>query len=244
MKREPDISSLFQYELTAVPTAFFKGDSFRKTDKSQLANLLTANVQSCEISHGTATVIDGGWLLHKVNWQPVVTYREIAHQYTSFVARHFGSEAIIVFDGYEMGPSIKDHEHCRRATKSSPDYVFDSKTIAHRNQGAFLSNTHNKAQFVAFLIESFRSEGYVVHHAHDNADTLIVDKAMQCAQSENVTVVANHTDVLVLLVCHFESARKNIFLHYDVSTKRASSKNVLCIRDICNAIGHTCWNSC
>jgi hypothetical protein len=238
-QREPDISSLFQYELTAVPSALFKGESFRKTDKSQLAKVLTANVPSCNASRGTATVVDGGWLLHKVKWQPGVSYIDIGHQYTSFVARHFGSNAVIVFDGYEMGPSTKDHEHSRRATKSSPDVVFDSKMIAYRNQGAFLSNNRNKAQFVIHLIESFRGEGYLVHQAHDDADTLIVEKAIQCAHSEKDTVVANDTDILVLLVCHFESAMMDIFLHYDVSTRRANSKNVLSIRDICNAIGHT-----
>jgi len=72
----------------------------------------------------------------------------------------------------------------------------------------------------------------------DDADTLIVKKAIQFARTKEVTVVANDTDVLVLLVYHFEPSLKNVFLHNEVSTKRASRTTVLSIRDIWCAIGN------
>jgi hypothetical protein len=153
------------------------------------------------------------------------------------VAKHFGSSAVIVFDGYETGPSVKDHEHRRRAAKCCPDVVFDCNTPAYRNQGAFLSNSHNKAQFVSYLITSFKIKGYTVHQALDDADTLIVKEALQFARTKDVTVVANDTDILVLLVYHFDPSLKNVFLHNEVSTTRGSRTTVVSIRDIWCAIG-------
>ena len=39
-------------------------------------------------------------------------YQEVAKQYASYVWGKYG-ESWVVFDGYEQGPSIKDHEHLR-----------------------------------------------------------------------------------------------------------------------------------
>ena len=95
LQRQPDISSLFKYELTAVTTAFFTGNSLRKTDKSQLGNVLATNVQSSNtVSVSRAVVVGGGWLVHKVKWQPGSTYADVAAQYVSFVGKHFGSLAL------------------------------------------------------------------------------------------------------------------------------------------------------
>jgi hypothetical protein len=52
---------------------------------------------------------DGGFLMHKVRRVKGSTFRDILASYTTFVARHFGSTACIVFDGYGSGPTTKDH---------------------------------------------------------------------------------------------------------------------------------------
>lgn len=239
IQREPNISSLFKYELAAVPTALFNGESLRKTVKSQLAKTLTENVEnSCSVP-GSTVVVDGGWLLHKVKWQLGLRYVDVVDQYIAFVSKRFGLSAVIVFDGYETGPSIKDHEHSRRAAKSSPDIVFDCNIPAYKNQGAFLSNSRNKAQFVAFLITSLQIKGYTVYQAKDDADTLIVEKALEFAHTNDVTVVANDTDILVLLVYHFKSSFKRVLLHSEVSTRKSSRTTVLSIRDIWCAMGES-----
>ena len=41
-----------------------------------------------------------------------MSYQEVAKQYVSYVRGKYG-ESCVVFDGYEQGPSIKDHEHLR-----------------------------------------------------------------------------------------------------------------------------------
>ena len=238
LQRQPDISCLFKYELTAVPTAFFKGESLRKTDKSQLAKVLTTNVQSSNIvSVSRAVVVDGGWLVHKVKWQPGGTYADIAAQYVSFVAKHFGSSALVVFDGYESGPTTKDHEHGRRAELSSPDVLLSGEKPAYRNQSAFLCNGRNKAKFVAFLTAAFKDKGYAVQQSVDDADTVIVSAALELAGNTEVTVVANDTDVLVLLVYHFTPPLNNVYLHSEVSTRNSNRTTLWSIRDIRSAIG-------
>jgi hypothetical protein len=66
-------------------------------------------------------VIDGGALLHRVKWAKNETYHSIVLQYMSYVRSKYGECCCICFDGYEQGPSIKDHEHQRRAKKTCAD---------------------------------------------------------------------------------------------------------------------------
>jgi len=59
---EPFFKPFFKYELTAVPSAFFKGASMRKANKSLLGKELKANAKSSATSDMTyfCFVIDGG----------------------------------------------------------------------------------------------------------------------------------------------------------------------------------------
>ena len=63
-------------------------------------------------------VFDGGSLLQRLPWPSHSTYADIASIYVQFVTRHYG-EAVVVFDGYESGPSTKDETHQRREGKYS-----------------------------------------------------------------------------------------------------------------------------
>lgn len=240
MQREPDISPMFKHELTALPTAFFKGESLRKADKALLAKELRCTVQSenSEVKDPAQTyVVDGGWLVHKVKWQSGVSYFVIANQYSQYLSKHFGSSTTVVFDGYEDGPTIKDQEHIRRGKKAAPDVVFESHKIAYGNQEVFLANTHNKKAFVAFLITEIQQAGFTVYQAVSDADTMIVDCALKTARNTAVTVVANDTDILVLLIYHFQSSMCDIFLHCEVSSRTSGRLSVSSIRDIRSAIG-------
>lgn len=70
-----------------------------------------------------AIVIDGGALLHKVNWLIKVTYKDILNQYRNFVVKRYGdySSRHVVFDGYKLDLSIKSQEQARCGSKQSPD---------------------------------------------------------------------------------------------------------------------------
>ena len=119
VQREDDMRGYFEYELTTIPTSLFKDNAMRKTAKAQLANALTKNVSeqhSDGVIHAKY-VIYGGALIHRLKWAKK-TYKNIAIQYVRYVSGKYGGGCCIAFDGYEQGPSIKNHEYRRRHTKS------------------------------------------------------------------------------------------------------------------------------
>ena len=88
-------------------------------------------------------------------------------------------KACHVFDGYEQGPSIKDHEHRRRAKKTCANIVFHQDMEAYTNQQVFLSNEKNKSQLISLLSNYLEDNGHIVHHSVGDADTLIVQCALE-----------------------------------------------------------------
>ena len=77
VQREEDMIPYFSYELTGIPTSIFKDGVMRKTQKSQLAKLVTSDVQPAECNVRTSYVIDGWALLHKVKWAKKAAYKDI-----------------------------------------------------------------------------------------------------------------------------------------------------------------------
>ena len=67
--------------------------------------------------------------LHKVVLNSVSIYKGVIQQHQTYISSNYGTSAV-VFDGYNEGPVIKDHEHERRMMKStgSPD-VYVKRTI-------------------------------------------------------------------------------------------------------------------
>ena len=174
----------------------------------QLTNDVPVNTSNITIS---SFVIVGGWLLHKVKWQQGLTYGEIVQQYVSFIRRHYVGNIVIVFDGYLNGPSTKDHEHDIRSVKCAPDVTLADNLLAFSNQPAFLSNERNKKAFVDNLMGEFSRHGYGATQASQDADTLIVSTALQIAKSAvPVSVVATDTDILALLIYHFNDSMADV----------------------------------
>ena len=222
------MAGYFAHEITAVPTSMFKDPvNLRKTVKSQLTKELLDTVD-WTVSHTAVThkVIDGGWLLHKVKWQSGGVYQDILGQYGRYILLHFGSNATIVYDGYESGPSTKDYEHMQRSAKCAPHIVFDIDTPAYSSQSAFLGNQENKKAFVSLRMRHFESIGLSVTQAEGDADTLIVRNAVNCAASGvPVTVVANDTDVLITLLYHSQDSMEDITIHIE-TTKQTPVRRV------------------
>ena len=238
MQRSSDLEQYFKYELTAQPTALFMNTCLRKSDKSVLAKELKKAIRKDFNQEPKTYVLDGGWLLHKVKWQSHVSYAAIVQQYRQFVAAHFGSQVTIVFDGYCNGPTTKDHEHGRRSLKAAPDVVFDDSKPAYSNQSAYLANEGNKKALVDAIVHELQNAGFQVFQALNDADTLIAHTALQIALSHvPVTVVANDTDVLVLLVYHFKHYMADIVMKSEVSKRGYSSAELIPIRTLCTSIG-------
>ena len=120
VQREEDTSPYFDHELTAFPASLFKDNFMHKSVKAQLAKSLADSVDSSEQNRQAMHVLDGGPIAQGINWGKKMLCQEVAKQYVSYVQGKYG-ESCVIFDGYEQGPSIKDHEHLRRVKKVCAD---------------------------------------------------------------------------------------------------------------------------
>ena len=126
-------------------------------------------------------------------------------QYLGYVKNKF-RPSYIVFDGYNAGPSIKDHEHQQRAARTSANIQIDDALQVEVHQETFLSYDRNKDQFVKMLHSSLEADALSVVQYHSDADTDIISEALWLAtQGHSVTAVAPDTGILVLLLYHISN---------------------------------------
>ena len=160
--------------------------------------------------------LDGGALIHRVKWLKGATYREIVKSYVSYVHQHYGHSCII-FDGYKQAPSVKDHEHQRRLRKTRADIQLGEFMQAHHNQQTFLSSEYNKSQFISLLRIYLEADGNIVYIADGDADIMIVKFTLEYAGQEcDANVVADDTDVLVLLMYHWKQSMAEVYFLSEV----------------------------
>ena len=113
-----DIPNVFCYELCSVPTALFDNTGLiRKSQKSLLADAIW-NLGDCSAC-GEADltdctyVLDGGSLVHHMPGKVGMSFADICKAYVRYVAGKYPT-AVVVFDGYQTGPTTKDTTHIRR----------------------------------------------------------------------------------------------------------------------------------
>ena len=66
----------------------------------------------------------------------------------------------------------------------------------------FLTNPKNKQRFINMLGSRLEGEGCHVHHAEGDADFLVMKTAVECADHIDTVVIADDTDILILLIHH------------------------------------------
>ena len=139
--REDNVQKYFDFELTTYPLSLFKAGIMRKPDKASLRNIVLTEETSSSCS--TVKIVDGGSLLHQVDWPSGITYAELISHYVSFVRNRYG-DCQVIFDGYGT-PSVKDHEHMRRASqiKSKEIQFTDDMRVTTKREN-FLSNNRKK----------------------------------------------------------------------------------------------------
>ena len=158
-------------------------------------------------------VIDGGWLLHQITWPSDDTFETIGKSYVTLVKSNAkGRSTSVMFDGYAHSP--KDHEHKRRsktAVGGIEVQVLPSK-VCPVTKAKFMSNGVNKTNFISYLRELLQDSGIEVCKARDDGDTLIVKIALAENDSDNaVEILAEDTDILVLLLHHSPSALNSLY---------------------------------
>ena len=127
-------------------------------------------------------VLDGGSLVHRLQWQRGTTYNDICMQYTNYVTRKYG-HAFIVFDWYQEGLSTKDGTHERRTGgRAGPTVDFTRYMVMKSKQEYILSNKDKKQRFIWDGIgQRLEHVGCETSHAKGDGDVLIVETTVQYA---------------------------------------------------------------
>lgn len=217
-QQDIDKRDIFKYELCSYPASLFSDSVLpRKANKSVLANAIWAKVDKCQIAASESPlldplyVLDGGALLHRISWSVGMLFADICNSYTNYVLTRYGKSVVIVFDGYSCGPSTKDVTHIRRNEgRSSPNVLFSTDMKLTMKKDMFLSNKTNKQRFLTMLSESFDRVGYKTIHARGDADLLITQTAVGASEQRNVVVIADDTDVLILLCFYVNMENKTV----------------------------------
>ena len=118
---------------------------------------------------------------------------------------------IIVFDGYNK--STKDATRASRSGKSSEVVEIGEDNPCPSDGTEFLNNYKNKERFINNLANILQVNGFEVILCPSDADTTIVKTALEIV-GESVTVLADDTDIMILLIHHvyFKYRECNIFL--------------------------------
>ena len=235
MEREDDVKKYFAYELTPIPTSLFQDGMMRKATKSMLANFITRNIHSVQNYLFPVYIIDGGALLHKVKWSTNnADVQQILDQYSSYLRGRYGV-CCVVFDGYESGPSIKDHEHKRRSGKKAANLKIQTNTKMTCSQELFLKNDVNKTQLIDLLTTQLIRDDFEVRRSSGDADTFIVSAALEYATNEREVIVKDSdTDILVLLIFHWEAGMK---ITMSPDTNKKGEEKQWNIEDVVNDVG-------
>ncbi len=228
-ERDEGIEEIFHFELTPVPASLFTMDRMmRKPQKHEFGRMLKATTTKLDLAMNSKMhVVDGGWLLHQIKWIRGATIKTIVTAYVKYVRVHF-KDSTVVFDGYGEEASLKDHEHLRRMAgkKVSQDLRVTPELTISCDREVFLENEKNKGALIMIMSAEMANQNILVCQAKNDADTLIVKTAMDLVTSVNtpVVVVAQDTDILVLLCYHRPSNCSNLYLQsdagglYDIST--------------------------
>ena len=215
-QREDCTVEHFDYELTPEPASIFKDGMMRKSDTSVLRNVILDKIESSK-DLTKVCVLDGGTLLHKVKWQANSSFKDILNSYYEYMKCKYRSyeRCCVVFDGYSHSMSIKSTEHARRSLKTtSANVTVSDKMVVTTSREMFLRNIPNKVQFIKMLGAHLEARGLEVVYSSGDADILIVQTALENAMSEEVTVSAEDTDVLILLMSHWNGTLHDIFFQH------------------------------
>jgi len=106
--------------------------------------------------------------------------------------------------------------HLRRTKGKVGTHVkFSTDTPLRMKKEVFLNNQENKQAFIDMLGVCLTSDGINVLHAQGDADTMIVDTAINLARQNPTTVIGEDTDLLVLLLHHHTADLKQIQFRSD-----------------------------
>ena len=130
------------------------------------------------------------------------------------------SNPIVVFDGYN-NISTKYSTHERRTKGiSSPRVQISSEIQFKLVKALFFPNIENIQSFINFLSERMTKNGIQTIHSDGDADLLIAQTAVNKALINTTHVIAEDTDILVLILHHIRINTVGLFFKSDKGNSR------------------------
>ena len=220
-KATEGLQEIFKYKLCSHPPALFDSSLLLlEPQKPVLAKAIWKLVEPDipTVPSEVQYVLDGGTLLQHTPWMQGATYHDICTVYTDYVARKYGSAAI-VFDGCGES-STKDMMHLRRTKgQVGVNVTFTEEMLVTMKKAIFLANSINKQRFIDMLSGYLEKKTCKVYHSSKDADLLIAQKAVDSSTTTDTVLVGHDTDLPVLL-CY----RANIY-SYNILFRPEPKKN-------------------
>ena len=229
---EISLEEMVVHELCSFPPALFSSNSMPlEADKAPLAHALDDYCTSKLPGQKSTTppktdhyVMDGGSLIHRLNWEKGKTYGQIAEAYANMAcSRYF--RPTVVFDVYEEKPSTKDCTHMRRnpGQHQHPEVGITSTTTFLSNKKEdVISNSKNKDQLIKLVQGRLLAKNCQVQQVSGDADVAIAKAAVEEAETKSTTLIGEDTDLLVLLLYHSEH-NDELYFRSDKMTKKTTS---------------------
>ena len=113
-----------------------------------------------------------------------------------YITKKYGTEALVVFDGYSDEPSTKDTAHIRRKMGTVGKTVkFASDKTLDMKKDMFLANSSNKQRLINMMSEKMNASGIKTCQALGDADVLIITTAVRWRNIHQAEKWGNNTDV-------------------------------------------------
>ena len=149
-----DLKTVFTYPLGAMPWSLADAFGFiRKTNKSQLAQLLRKNIPILErYPANVCNIYDGMALLQRLKIPQGATFRMVAEKVLLIVTGSNNNRTDVVFDVYR-DVSLKNAKRSERSSKQDGvRYKNISPSFQVKSWSKFMSVSSNKTEVVEFII--------------------------------------------------------------------------------------------
>ena len=210
LHQEVTTDAMMKHELCTYPPSLFLAEDVMLpatkpaliTGIKKASNYAPIKLSKREHKAKGLIVIDGGGLLHNVVWEKNTSFQIILRNYVKYIKNNLATDhpTFVVFDSYPDNPTTKDSIHASRYPSSCLDVDIQPETILDIKKEIFLSNYKNKQAFVNKLKHCLEQSGILTRSAIDDADADVVSLAIEKLRSTDVTVYADDSDIIVLML--------------------------------------------
>ena len=140
-------------------------------------------------------------------------FNAVSEVYANYIRKNYRGCVTVVFDGYR-DEGTKSHEHLRRnSIPQSRNVDIHEENPVLFTQDRFLSNTENKTNFINCLSQHLIQSWYFTINCPGDADSTIVKTTLDMANTSwgHGTVVADDTDIAVMLVHHWQNNMSDVY---------------------------------